>query len=363
MFSNEAVYCLNAGELTDGWNTLDVGAAWEMEGSYIIAHSFNSTYAAALDVSTGGDNSYFSYGEDSSNLGSWDAELSSDGSFEGEWGIRANISYSSANVTYNIYTDNVQSASGLTSNSFTVTDLENNSSYNFHATATYPDGEESGPSNVATAVPFPQTVHEEAYDDGTAESTFNSGSGNYSAVKFVANASGEDVLFFKWYQLDDGGAFYIKLWTDDNGPGEEIYSTIATSGVAGWNQKDISAAGLNVAGPFWIGTKEFTSTRPFGVDNGPDAGMSYSSDDNWATQSVISGNLMYRVFLDDVEGGGQQCDGDLTGDGAINVLDVVSLVNVIMGTGNSGPCDDITGDGAVNVLDVVSLVNIIMGNG
>ena len=71
---------------------------------------------------------------------------------------------------------------------------------------------------------------------------------------------------------------------------------------------------------------------------------------------------MYRVFLDDVGGGGNECDGDLTGDGAINVLDVVSLVNVIMGTGNSGPCDDITGDGAVNVLDVVSLVNIIMGN-
>jgi hypothetical protein len=40
----------------------------------------------------------------------------------------------------------------------------------------------------------------------------------------------------------------------------------------------------------------------------------------------------------------------------------VSLVNVIMGTSASGPCDDITGDGEVNILDVVSLVNIIMGN-
>ena len=105
--------------------------------------------------------------------------MSADGSFEGDWGIRANISYSSAGVTYNIYTDNVLSAGGLTNNSFTVTGLENNVSYDFYATATYPDGEESGPSNTATAVPFPQTVHEEAYDDGTAESTFNSGSGNY----------------------------------------------------------------------------------------------------------------------------------------------------------------------------------------
>ena len=53
------------------------------------------------------------------------------------------------------------------------------------------------------------------------------------------------------------------------------------------------------------------------------------------------------MILDDVGGGGD-CDGDITGDGNINVLDVVSLVNVIMGTANAGPCDDITGDGNPN---------------
>ena len=116
------------------------------------------------------NNSYFNFGSDASNLGSWDSELSADGSFEGDWGIRANISYLSAGVTYNVYTDNVLSASGLSNNLFTVDGLVNNVSYDFYVTATYPDGEESGSSNVATAVPFPQTVHEEAYDDGTAES-------------------------------------------------------------------------------------------------------------------------------------------------------------------------------------------------
>ena len=44
------------------------------------------------------------------------------------------------------------------------------------------------------------------------------------------------------------------------------------------------------------------------------------------------------------------------------VLDVVSLVNVIMGTGNSGPCDDITGDGDVNIVDVVALIQFILEN-
>ena len=90
--------------------------------------------------------------------------------------------------------------------------------------------------------------------------------------------------------------------------------------------------------------------------------MSYSSIDNWATLDPITGDLMYRVILDDVGGGGTDCNGDITGDGEINILDVVSLVNVIMGTSTPGSCDDITGDGDINILDVVSLVNIIMGN-
>jgi hypothetical protein len=170
-------------------------------------------------------------------------------------------------------------------------------------------------------------------------------------------------LRFRWYQTEAGGAFYIKLWTDNNGPDDEFYSTIATSGVVGWNDKDISAAELSVSGSFWVGTKEFSSTSPFGVDtNGDSDEMSYSSDDNWASQSPIVGNLMYRIVLDDVAGGGTDCGGDITGDGDVNVLDVVSLVNVIMGASAGGSCDDITGDGDVNVLDVVSLVNIIMGN-
>ncbi len=54
--------------------------------------------------------------------------------------------------------------------------------------------------------------------------------------------------------------------------------------------------------------------------------------------------------------------GDLNGDGAINILDVVLLAGCIL----SGDCDqfgnvaDLNGDGAYNVLDIVSLVNFIL---
>lgn len=64
--------------------------------------------------------------------------------------------------------------------------------------------------------------------------------------------------------------------------------------------------------------------------------------------------------------------GDPTGDCAINVLDVLTVVNIILGNitatedqiwradcnGPSGNCD---GDGEVNILDAIKIVNLILG--
>jgi hypothetical protein len=62
-----------------------------------------------------------------------------------------------------------------------------------------------------------------------------------------------------------------------------------------------------------------------------------------------------------VGGGGCALIGDSNGDGALNVLDVVLLVNIILDANASGDqCSDVNGDGAFNVLDVVLLVNLIL---
>ncbi len=54
---------------------------------------------------------------------------------------------------------------------------------------------------------------------------------------------------------------------------------------------------------------------------------------------------------------------DVNEDGLVNVLDIISMVNYIMG-GNPSPFNlevaDITADGGINVLDIIALVNIIM---
>ena len=54
--------------------------------------------------------------------------------------------------------------------------------------------------------------------------------------------------------------------------------------------------------------------------------------------------------------------GDVNGDGAVNVSDVTTLVNMILGTVTKDPQRaDIDGNGSVNVSDVTALVNLLLG--
>jgi hypothetical protein len=57
--------------------------------------------------------------------------------------------------------------------------------------------------------------------------------------------------------------------------------------------------------------------------------------------------------------------GDVTGDGIVNILDVVQMVNIVLGSMEPTPAQfaaaDLNSDGVVNILDIVSVVNIILG--
>jgi len=60
--------------------------------------------------------------------------------------------------------------------------------------------------------------------------------------------------------------------------------------------------------------------------------------------------------------------GDVTGDGQINILDVLAVVNHILGIvpiTDPGALDraDCNGDGVVNILDALGIVNVILGIG
>ncbi len=76
---------------------------------------------------------------------------------------------------------------------------------------------------------------------------------------------------------------------------------------------------------------------------------------------------------DDGDGLGDVCDdchnylGDVNDDGTIDILDIVTIVNIILNGGGGGYTDcaimdaDYSGDGTVNVLDVIQIINFIVG--
>ena len=330
-----------------------------MSNPFVIAYEFNNSFGAAMDVTTSSGNALYR-----SDGGAW--YFLSGGNF----GIRANITYAGADVTYNVYRDGSIAASGLSENSYTDSGLANNTTYEYTISATYSDGEESEESDAVEVTPFANSVHEESHDDGSFEGEFNAGSSNFSAVRYTAGSSGEDIVRFGWYQVGSGGAFYIKVFEDDGGmPGAETFSAVQASGnLDGWNTKDLSSEGLNVSGDFWIGTKEFSSSKPFGLDTSSDSGNSYQSVGSTGEWTPVSGNLAYHVFLDC----GDNCDddcvnqlGDMNGDGGWNVMDIVALANCVLSANCSdiegGGCSgDMNGDGGWNVVDIVALANCVL---
>lgn len=81
---------------------------------------------------------------------------------------------------------------------------------------------------------------------------------------------------------------------------------------------------------------------------------------------ILSNDPAAPTFLVAVTGAGTPV-GDVTGDEIVNILDIISLVNVLIGEqdapdpGSSAYLRlDINGDGDLNVLDVVTLINIIL---
>ncbi|UCE18258.1 MAG: T9SS type A sorting domain-containing protein, partial [Gemmatimonadota bacterium] len=83
----------------------------------------------------------------------------------------------------------------------------------------------------------------------------------------------------------------------------------------------------------------------------------------WYLNTLSLDNVVYRCF-------GPCClweTGDANGDGAINVLDALAVVNHILETqplDEMGQCRaDCNKDGVINVLDVLGIVNVILGIG
>jgi hypothetical protein len=159
-------------------------------------------------------------------------------------------------------------------------------------------------------------------------------------------------------------------------PGEYYSITVTTSGAG---RKGFQVSPQNVAGDL-LGTLTAGAGNKL-VGNGkyvthssgvltPTAEWSFA----WTAPAAGTGDVTFygafvisqpNVFVSSMTvQEGSALTGDANCDGLVNVLDVVSIANYVMGLNPEPFCPenaDVNGDGIINTLDLVLTVNLILG--
>ena len=93
--------------------------------------------------------------------------------------------------------------------------------------------------------------------------------------------------------------------------------------------------------------------------NGPTLELIDPNSDNFSFENWSSSN---EVGTPGLTNDSIQLFGDINNDGLINVIDVVSIVNMILGISSIENSADLNQDGIINVVDILQIVNIIIVN-
>jgi len=169
----------------------------------------------------------------------------------------------------------------------------------------------------------------------------------YSDLYDLSNYNDVLLTYWRWYTNNLG-----------NNPGNDI-----------WNVQVSSNAGLD-----WVNL-EYTTTslnewheKSFVLSNFIDLSSQvqfrFIASDEFNEGDNGSGGSLVEAALDDFKLeiiGYQQVFGDLNLDTAVDILDIVILVNMIIGEFEPSNTADLNNDSLINVLDIVNLVNIVLG--
>ena len=120
--------------------------------------------------------------------------------------------------------------------------------------------------------------------------------------------------------------------------------------------------------PEWVGLNELYNYEVSGeLLEGNGDGINIIAQNNGLAEGVynaylnISSNASESIALliELISSGGGML-GDVNGDSIVNVLDIIQIVNIAIGSQEFDESADVNEDGVVNVLDVVQVVNIIL---
>ena len=172
----------------------------------------------------------------------------------------------------------------------------------------------------------------------------------YSDIYDLSSYNDVQVTYWRWYTNNLG-----------NNPGNDVWN-VQIKADDDWINLENTTESLNE----WA-EKRFVLSNYINLTN--QIQFRFIASDEFNDGDNGSGGSLVEAALDDFKleiVGYQALDGDLNLDSEINILDIVMLVNIIIGelvpSDSQLDAADINNDIDVNVLDIVSLVNLVLGN-
>ena len=184
------------------------------------------------------------------------------------------------------------------------------------------------------------------------------------------NASFDDVdggsttLFsptFNLLSIDKAVLTYWRWYTNnigDNGNNDKWVVSVSNNGGASW----IDLENTSISNASWVKQRFLLNDH---INLTSDIIFKFVAEDVFNTGDAGSGGSLVEAAIDDflIEyiTSGSGIVGDINNDEAVDVLDIVVLVNMVLGFESANfQIADINSDGSVNIQDIILVVNIIL---
>jgi len=178
-----------------------------------------------------------------------------------------------------------------------------------------------------------------------------------SGISILRNTSTESVLLFEYeysdfYQYQSNSVPVGIGISDLNGDGKPDLLTNDWMGGISIMVNSSTEGNIALEEQMILGIGSFPlsiATADLNMDSTPEIVVS-----NWDVEGL-------RIIHNFLPVGESEIQGDLNGDGMIDILDLIVLVNMIL-YGEYSIVADLNEDGVVNILDIIIYKNIILGN-
>ena len=172
---------------------------------------------------------------------------------------------------------------------------------------------------------------------------------DYNFNEMHLNSIDKAILtYWRWYTNDIG----------DNGNNDKWIVSVSNNGGSTWQDLE----NTSISNASWVKQRFVINDY---VDLSSDIIFKFIAEDIFNTGDAGSGGSLVEAALDDfiIEyiSSGSGIVGDVNNDESVDVLDIVVLVNMVLGFEPPNfQVADINSDGFVNVQDIILVVNIIL---